>query len=464
MKKKTKIHFEISERKILLRILDVVFVLGGLQLVSRFLDFDYFQVSQAHWAWIIVLAVYLTIFCTIFELYNLQKTNSYLKVFKNLVLASSVTVLFYLLTPFYTPLLPANRFQIVVFYFTFLGMLILWRFAYIRFISSPRFYKKVVVVGDSFNINNIATELEKADPNYIVAGYIDTRDPNQLTEGERVIKKVRVEELKEFIKKEHIGEIVVSTGYSTGMEKHLYDVLIDLLEVGFSIREYDQVYEELTSKIPVSRLQEDFYKYFPFSRSNHNKLYLFFHRIYDLVFSVVGLTLGSLLLPFVFIGNLLGNRGPLFYSQIRVGRHGEHFKIVKLRTMVTNAEASGAQWAQANDARITKFGKFLRKTRLDEIPQFYNVLSGDMSLIGPRPERPVFVKELAKEIPFYEIRHVIKPGLTGWAQVSISYGSTVQDSLHKLQYDLYYIKKRGLFLDLRIILKTLSTVIFFRGQ
>lgn len=463
MKKKSKIHFEISERKILLRIFDVIFVLGGLQLVSHFLHFDYFQVSQAHWAWIIVLAIYLTVFCTIFELYNLQKTNNYIKVFKNLVLASSVTVLCYLLTPFYTPLLPANRFQIVVFYFTFLGTLVLWRFAYIKFISSPRFYKKVVVVGDSFNIASIAQELETADPNYTVAGYIDTKEldaPNVT----RAIPKIKVEALKDYIKKEHIGEVVVSTGYSSGMEKKLYDVLIDLLEVGFPIREYDQVYEELSSKIPVSRLKEDFYKYFPFSRSNHNKLYLFFHRIYDIVFSVTGIILGSLLIPFVFLGNLIGNRGPLFYSQVRVGRHGKHFKIVKLRTMVTNAEAGGAQWAQANDTRITKFGRFLRKTRLDEIPQFYNVLRGDMSVIGPRPERPVFVKELAKEIPFYEIRHVIKPGLTGWAQVSISYGSTIEDSLHKLQYDLYYIKKRGLFLDLRIFLKTLSTVIFFRGQ
>ncbi|HIB37485.1 sugar transferase [Mesonia sp.] len=463
MPKKTKIHFEISERKVLLRILDVVFVLGGLQLVSHFLDFDYFQVSNAHWAWIIVLAIYLTIFNTIFELYNLQKTNNYIKVFKNLVLASSVTVLFYLLTPFYTPLLPANRFQIVVFYFTLLCTLILWRFAYIRFISSPRFHKKVVVVGDSFNIQIIANELQTADPNYMVAGYVDTKELEN-SKGNKTIPKISVEELIEFIKKNQVGEIVVSTGYSSGMEKNLYDVLIDLLEAGFSIREYDQVYEELNSKIPVSRLKEDFYKYFPFSRSNHNKLYLFFHRLYDIIFSIIGILLGSLLIPFVFIGNLIGNRGPLFYSQIRVGRHGENFKIVKLRTMVTNAEAKGAQWAQANDTRITKFGKFLRKTRLDEIPQFYNVLKGDMSVIGPRPERPVFVEELAKEIPFYEIRHVIKPGLTGWAQVSISYGSTIEDSLHKLQYDLYYIKKRGLFLDLRIFLKTLSTVIFFRGQ
>lgn len=461
MAKQSKIHFEISERKILLRVLDVILVLGGLQLVSHFLDFDYFKVTDAHWAWIIVLAMYLTLFCTIFELYNLQKTNSYGKVFKNLTLASSLTVLFYLLTPFYTPYLPSNRFQIVVFYFTLFGTLTLWRFAYIRFISSPRFHKKVIVVGDSFDISELARELQAADPHYMVAGYVDT---NEKEENTLDIPKIKLEELIEFVKKEKVGEIVVSTGYSSKLDKRLYDSLIDLLEAGFTIREYAQVYEELNNKIPVAHLREDFYKYFPFSRSNHNKLYLFFHRLMDVFCAIVGIIIGSFFIPLVWIGNLIGNKGPLFYTQIRVGRHGKEFKILKLRTMVTNAESKGAQWAQANDTRITKFGKFLRKTRLDEVPQFYNVLRGEMSLIGPRPERPVFVKELAKEIPFYEIRHVIKPGLTGWAQVSISYGSSVEDSLHKLQYDLYYIKQRGLFLDLRIILKTLSTVIFFRGQ
>ncbi len=461
MAKKSRIHFEISERKVLLRILDVVLVLGGLQLVSHFLDFDYFKVTDAHWAWIIVLAVYLTIFCTIFELYNLQKTNNYTKVFKNLTLACSMTVLFYLLTPFYTPNLPANRFQIVVFYFTLLGSLTLWRFAYIRFISSPRFHKKVIVVGDSLNITQLAQELQAADPHYLVSAYIDT-NPN--TPPAKDIPQLALEELKDFIEREMVGEIVVSTAYSSKLDKQLYELLIDLLEVGFPIREYTQVYEELNSKIPVDHLREDFYKYFPFSRSNHNKLYLFFHRLMDIACAVIGILSGSLFVPFVLVGNMLGNKGPLFYSQVRVGRHGKEFKILKLRTMVTDAESKGAQWAQANDTRITKFGKFLRKTRLDEVPQFYNVLKGEMSMIGPRPERPVFVKELAEEIPFYEIRHVIKPGLTGWAQVSISYGSSVEDSLHKLQYDLYYIKRRNPFLDLRIVLKTLSTVIFFRGQ
>lgn len=132
--------------------------------------------------------------------------------------------------------------------------------------------------------------------------------------------------------------------------------------------------------------------------------------------------------------------------------------------MVMSAEKNGAQWAVKNDARITKFGKFLRKTRIDEIPQFWNVLKGDMSLIGPRPERPEFVSELEKQIPLYAIRHVIKPGLTGWAQVMYPYASSIEEQKKKLRYDLYYIKKRGLFMDFKIVIKTMNTVLYFKGQ
>ncbi|MFN4198485.1 MAG: sugar transferase, partial [Flavobacterium sp.] len=147
-----------------------------------------------------------------------------------------------------------------------------------------------------------------------------------------------------------------------------------------------------------------------------------------------------------------------------VGRNGKNFRIVKFRTMVKNAEAQGAVFATTNDARVTPFGRFLRRTRLDEVPQFVNVLCGEMAVIGPRPERQVFVDQIAAQMPFYQTRHVIKPGLTGWAQVNYSYGDSLDDSLMKLQYDLYYIKHRSIFLDLNIIIKTLSTVLFFRGQ
>ena len=161
---------------------------------------------------------------------------------------------------------------------------------------------------------------------------------------------------------------------------------------------------------------------------------------------------------------MIGNRGPLFYTQERVGKNGKPFQIVKLRSMIVNAEKYGAKWAQKNDKRITLFGNFLRRSRLDEIPQFINILRGDMGIIGPRPERPFFVNELSRIIPFYETRHIIKPGLTGWAQVKTRYGSSVDDSLTKLQYDLYYIKHRSIFLDLNIIVKTLSTILYYRGQ
>jgi lipopolysaccharide/colanic/teichoic acid biosynthesis glycosyltransferase len=182
------------------------------------------------------------------------------------------------------------------------------------------------------------------------------------------------------------------------------------------------------------------------------------------MFSIVGILLGILLLPIILLGNLIANRGPLFYLQDRVGKNGLIFSIIKFRTMIIDAEKNGAVWASKNDARVTLFGKILRRSRLDEIPQFINILRGEMSLIGPRPERPYFVQELSQVIPFYETRHIVKPGLTGWAQVKVRYGSTVDDSLLKLQYDLYYIKHRSFFLDANIIIKTLSTMIFFRGQ
>ncbi|MDT0295724.1 sugar transferase [Mesonia ostreae] len=460
MKPKSKIHFEISERKILLRIFDIVFVLISLYAVSSIFNFGYFMISADNWAWSIVLAIYLTVFATIFELYSLQKTNDRSRVFKNIILTTSVTVLFYLLTPFYTPSLPENRLQIIYFFLAILGALCVWRIAYITLIVSPRFYKNVLVVGDSFEIDKIAENLQAADPHYVVVGYLNTLEDNSSDQ----IPKVKLSHLLQMVKKMRVSEIVVSSSLEEGVVKELYVKLLVLLKEGYPIKEYFNVYEELTHRLPVENLQKDFYKYFPFSRSNQNKLYLFFHRMFDLVFSCIGLLFLLILSPFVLLMNLGWNRGPLFYKQTRVGKAGKNFEIVKFRTMVTNAEKLGAQFATKDDARITAFGKFLRKTRIDEIPQFLNVLNGEMSFIGPRPERPFFVEELSQSIAFYEIRHAIKPGLTGWAQVSVKYGESAEDSLTKLQYDLYYIKHRGMFLDLRIILKTMSTVIFFRGQ
>jgi len=184
----------------------------------------------------------------------------------------------------------------------------------------------------------------------------------------------------------------------------------------------------------------------------------------DIVIGIIGLVFLLFMIPFVILINLFLNKGRLFYIQQRVGKFSKPFNIIKLRTMAKDAESHGVKWAEKNDLRITPFGKLLRLTRIDEMPQFVNVLLGEMSLIGPRPERPEFVAELMKSIPFYETRQIIKPGLTGWAQVNAKYANSKDDTIEKLQYDLYYIKERSLFLDFRIIVKTISTIVFFKGH
>lgn len=464
MSKKPLFHFEISERKVLLRLFDMVSVLLALAVVGIVFNFDYFRIDSDNWVWTLVFLIYLNLFGNIFELYDLQKADRFDSVLKNVLLTTSLTVLFYMLTPFFTPSLPENRLQILFFFLSVAGALLVWRSLYISLISSPRFYKRVLVVGDSFDIKLIAESLQKTDPNYIIAGYINT-DQKFKTEFDRSeLLRFEVEDLQQAIIDHHINEIVVASAYQKGLMLSLYNQLSELLKKGFPIRDYTQVYEEITMRIPVQNVDKDFYRYFPFSRSNQNKFYLLIFRVFDIIVGILGITFGILVTPFILICNLCGNRGKLFYKQERVGKNGKIFNILKFRTMRRDAEASGPQFAQKNDYRVTKFGKFLRRSRLDEIPQFYNVLMGDMSMIGPRPERPVFVKELSELIPFYETRHVIKPGLTGWAQVMANYGDCHDDSLEKLQYDLYYIKHRGIFLDLSIMLKTLSTVIFFRGQ
>jgi exopolysaccharide biosynthesis polyprenyl glycosylphosphotransferase len=463
MIKQKKIHFEISERKILLRIFDILCVLLALYVIGKLFEFDYFNISTTNFYWTIVLALYISVIGSVFEMYNLQIASSQFQSIKSIVLTASSTVLIYLLTPIYTPVLPSNRLQILFFYLAVLGSLLVWRMVYVKFFASGRFIKKVILICDCEQLQELVVGLESSDPHYKVMGYINSDSSNKALSSD-FVPSISVDSLEDFVRKNSVSEVVIASQKTDGITVSLYNQLIHLLESGFIIREYTQVYESIAQRIPVQYVARDFYRYFPFSRSNQNHLYLLFVRIFEIVVSLVGIAIGVILLPFILIGNLIGNRGILFYTQKRVGKNGEVFRILKFRTMVKNAEKDGAVFTTTNDSRITAFGKFLRKTRIDEFPQFFNILKGDMAVIGPRPERPVFVLAIAETMPFYETRHVIKPGLTGWAQVNYSYGETIEDSLIKLQYDLYYIKHRSFFLDINIIIKTFSTVLFYRGQ
>jgi exopolysaccharide biosynthesis polyprenyl glycosylphosphotransferase len=460
MKPKKKIYFEISERKILLRLVDVFFVLITLYFISEFFRFDYFTISVDNYYWTIVLAIYLNLIGMVFEMYNLQVASNRFQVTKSIILTTSFTTLFYLLTPFYTPVLPSNRLQIILFFLSILFALLVWRNLYIVFLASNRFIKRVLFIGSSKKVEALVFELSISNPHYLVKGFLATDERKTATS----LLEIPLSELESYVKEHAISEIVVANSSRKTMDVALYGLLLKLLENGVVIRQYDDVYESATYRLPIHFDDKELYKFFPFSRSNQNKLYQLYTRIFDVVFAIIGLLSLIVFLPFVFLFNLIWNKGPLFYKQERMGRNGVPFNIVKLRTMVVNAEQNGAVFASNNDSRITAFGKLLRKSRLDEMPQFINVLKGEMALIGPRPERPVFVEKIAASIPMYQTRHVIKPGLTGWAQVNYSYGENLDDSLMKLRYDLYYIKHRSLFLDINIIVKTLSTVLFFRGQ
>ena len=186
-------------------------------------------------------------------------------------------------------------------------------------------------------------------------------------------------------------------------------------------------------------------------------------RIISIAVSFLGLAICLPFIPFIILAVRLSSPGPIFFHQTRVGLRGRHFSVIKFRTMRQNSEASGAVWATKNDPRVTALGRFMRKTRIDEIPQLWNVLRGEMGFVGPRPERPEFVQWLASEIPFYELRHMIRPGITGWAQVRYQYGASLEETRQKLEYDLYYVKHLSVGLDLLIMFETIKTIILRRG-
>ncbi|MCC9061699.1 exopolysaccharide biosynthesis polyprenyl glycosylphosphotransferase [Flavobacterium piscisymbiosum] len=460
----TKMHFEISERRILLLFFDAVFILSALYILSLIFDYNYFVFDTSNFVSFVLLLSYVYVFGLIFEMYNLQVASNQLQILQSVIFTGTASSVAYLFTPVLSPELPKQRLIIFIFYFTIIGTLLLWRLFYVYFLASQRFSQSVVLICDQNQVEELVLGLENVDPHYKIVGFVNSDSISEENSNFHYVKEIKKKDLEDFVFKNQISEIVIASQKTDGITADLYQQLLHLLESGNVIREYTQVYESKTQRIPVHYIARDFYRFFPFSRSNTNRLYLSLVRFMEFLFSFIGLLLCIVFIPIIFIVNLFANKGTLFYTQERVGKNGVVFEIYKFRTMVENSESNGVAFATSNDRRITPFGKMMRKSRIDELPQFFNVLKGDMAVIGPRPERPFFVEEIARVMPFYETRHVIKPGLTGWAQVNYSYGESIEESLVKLQYDLYYIKHRSIFLDLSITFKTITTVLFYRGQ
>lgn len=460
MSKKT-LHIDISERKLLLRSLDIVAMILSISLASIYFDFNYLDVSkELSYQWIIVLIIYYLLFGEIFQLYNLKVSNNRFLVVRSIFITSFITTFFYVFSPFITPSLPENRLQIAYFFLLITLPVIVWRFLYIWVFFSPKYFKTIVVIGHSSRTEKLI-ELIKFQNFHNIASYISNKEIS----GLHNYYNAQDVDLFDLVHSSFATEIVISTsGFSSETIQKLNKQLILLFEEGINIKSFETYYEEVTNRVPKEYLDYNFYKQINFSKNNDNRFYHFIQRFFDVLISIIGLVLFFCMIPFLLIGNLIGNKGSLFYTQERVGFKGKSFKIYKLRSMVKNAEKNGAVWAKKNDSRITIFGKFLRRTRLDEFPQFINILKGEMSVIGPRPERPKFVRELESQIPFYAIRHVVRPGLTGWAQVNYPYANTIEEQETKLRYDLYYIKERNSFLDFKILIRTISTVLLLKGQ
>jgi sugar transferase (PEP-CTERM system associated) len=342
-----------------------------------------------------------------------------------------------------------------------LTLMVGWRVSIHWLLGHPDFGERILIVGSGNLAVEVAREvLDRPDAGYRIVGFVGT-DADLIGKSlinPRVIGTT--EELDVIVKREHIDRIVVAMGERRGQLPT--NKLLQLSLAGqVNIEEGASFYERITGRVSLNMVRPSWLIFS--GRGRSTKIAEVARNVVHWLVALIGAILS---LPIVLVTAVLiklESKGPIFYRQERVGKNGRTFVLAKFRSMRVDAEASGPVWASKKDDRTTRVGRIIRKVRVDEIPQFWNILKGEMSFVGPRPERPHFVAQLAEEIPFYEQRHLIAPGLTGWAQIKYPYGASIEDARQKLQYDLFYIKNHGLFLDAIIMFETIKIILFGRG-
>jgi sugar transferase (PEP-CTERM system associated) len=342
-----------------------------------------------------------------------------------------------------------------------LGLMVGWRISIHWLLGHPMVGERILIVGSGVAAVEIAREvLDRRDAGYRIVGFVDN-DPALV--GKSIINPRVIgvtTDMEEIVRRENIDRIIVAQGERRGQfpTRELLDLS---LGGNVAIEEGASFYERTTGRVHLNMMRPSWLIFS--GRGRQARLSgvarTLLHRGVALFGAIVSL-------PIALVTALLiklESPGPALYKQERVGKNGRPFTIMKFRSMRSDAERDGPVWARDGDARVTRVGRVIRKIRVDEIPQFWNILKGEMNFVGPRPERPHFVAQLAEEIPFYEQRHLVQPGLTGWAQIKYPYGASIEDARQKLQYDLYYIKNQSLVLDAVIIFETVKTILFSRG-
>lgn len=390
-----------------------------------------------------------------FDLYDAERVPAGGETFFRLLVVLGVIAFLLAAIGFFFPnfLLGNDIFLLGLFILT--ASLMIWRWAFLWLISRPFLRERVYVMGSGERARRLVESLRaRPDLGLEVVGWAGAVGNGSLTREQLASQLMGLRE------RNAVDHIIVAM--SDGRGKMPVRELLDLRLSGIKVDDATGLLEKISGKIEIHELNPSWLLFSEGFRLNSS--FLFARRVVSFLLAFIGLIICLPLIPIIAVAIKLNSPGPVFYRQKRVGLRGRPFNCCKFRTMKANAEAdTGATWAADDDPRITRVGKFLRKVRLDEIPQMWNVLKGEMGFIGPRPERPEFVSDLSEQIPYYNLRHIIRPGITGWAQIRYKYGNTLEDSRQKLQYDLFYIKNLSIGLDFWVLVQTLKVILLGRG-
>ena len=419
------------------------------------------DVFYAYIAVIFISIFFYLIMMYIFDLYNMNRRfgswDSLIRITLAVLSAGSSAGL----VLYFLKLWAVSRAIFIIQMFLVLVLLLSWRLIFSLMFPVSIVKESVIVLGAGGSGAALSEVLESRLSPYTIVGFLDDDQAKLKNKIGSSVVIGRTDDLLQIASRRNIKTAIIAITHDR--PKRLIHSILEAKLKGMNIIEMPTACERLTRRVPVAHIHDEWLLFaggfYLFTKEYLQKI----KRLIDLSLSSLFIILTLPVLGIIALAIKLDSKGPVFYKQIRIGKGAEEFTLWKFRSMVSNAEENGPVWASKNDHRLTRVGKIIRFLRIDEMPQLFNVLRGEMSLIGPRPERVEFVRELESRLPYYAVRHTVLPGVTGWAQVNYRYGASVDDALHKLEYDLYYIKNMSLFLDLKILLKTIGVVLFGQG-
>jgi sugar transferase (PEP-CTERM system associated) len=455
----------LNKRTVLLLLAEAMLLFGGM-IVAVYLrlgalDAEYELIERQGFLKVGLATVFCLAAFYLYDLYDFIVMHDRRELVLRLIQALGLAWIALAITFYAVPAVMIGRSVSLIALPLALTLMVSWRLTIHWLLGHPQIGERILIVGSGEMAIDVAREtLDRPDAGFRIVGFVDD-DPALL--GKSLINPCVVgmtSQLPALVQSENIDRIVVAMGDRRG--QFPTEQLLRLsLSGNVSIEECASFYERLTGRVSLDMVRPSWLIFS--GRGRQAPLNLIarsvMHRLTALVGAILSLPIAILTAVLI----KLDSRGPVLYKQERVGQNGRPFTLMKFRSMRTDAEKDGPVWASTTDDRTTRVGRIIRKIRVDEIPQFWNILRGDMNFVGPRPERPHFVAQLAREIPFYEQRHLIAPGLTGWAQIKYPYAASIEDARQKLEYDLFYIKNQGLALDAAILFETIKTILFSRG-